>query len=721
MQDPEDESGLRDPYYIRTSAAAGDIPRLVVKCDDAFLVADHHGDFPEIPESEFGFYLGGTRFLRSLELAVHGQRPVHLNAAVSDDGRQVAIDLTNPDLCHGEVVVLQGRTLRLARRLSLGPGSLTETLAVENFSSEPHELVLSWRYQVDFADVFEVRGMIRARRGELLPPVVDAGEVRLAYRGLDEVVRTTTLAFAPLPEKIGAGVARHRLVVRPGEMVPVRLTITALEADRLAPPGAAGASPGVREPESPVHVVTTSHGFDEWVGRAWADLRMLTTETPHGRIAYAGIPWFVAPFGRDSLITALQHLPFDPGLARGTLCFLAAYQGRADDEFTDQNPGKILHEYRRGEMAACREIVFVPYYGSVDATPLFLMLVAEYLRWTGDRALIEQLWSAVEGALGWLGIGPDGTPGPEDTYVFYASRSVRGLVNQGWKDSHDAIMHADGEEARDPIALVEVQGYKFAALHGVAEAAETLGRAGLATRLRRAAARLRRRFVEDFWAEDHGFYALALDGAGAACRVISSNPAHGLWTGLIPDEHAARVAGRLMGPEMFSGWGVRTLGARERRFNPMSYHNGSVWPHDTAIAAAGLRRYGFTDAFLALATGLFEAARHCDGWRLPELFCGFPRLEGYGPTPYPVACSPQAWAAGVVSQLLAEMLGLQPDARGNRLTFVHPVLPEWLPRVELRNLRLGHSRFDVLVRREGAQAAVDVRDRHGDAEIVVRH
>ena len=718
MIEPDDDGGLRDPYYIRASAATSDIPRLVIKCDDAFCVADHHGDFPALPESEFGFYVSGTRFLRSLELAVHGQRALRLNAAVSEDGRQVAVDLTNPDLCHGEIVVLKGRTLRLARRLSLTPTELRQSLAVENFGGEPHELLLTWHYVADFADVFEVRGMIRDRRGELQPPVAEGAEVRLAYRGLDAVTRTTTLAFDPPPERVDAGSARQRLVIRPGEAVEVRLTITA-GADDLTPPAACAPAP--EREDAAVGVVTSSQGFDAWLSRAWADLRMLTTETAHGRIAYAGIPWFVAPFGRDSLITALQHLPFDPGLARGTLRFLAAFQGREDDEFTDQSPGKILHEYRRGEMAACREIVFIPYYGSVDATPLFLMLVAEYLRWTDDRALIADLWPAIEGALGWLGVGPGGDCGAADGYVSYAARSARGLVNQGWKDSHDAIMHADGGEAGGPIALAEVQGYKFAALRSAAEAAEALGRGALGAWLRDAAGRLRARFEQDYWMDDPGFYALALDGDGAPCRVISSNPAHCLWTGLISPERAPRVAGRLMGPEMFAGWGVRTLGSRERRFNPMSYHNGSVWPHDTAIAAAGLRRYGFRDGFMTLATGLFDAARHCEGWRLPELFCGFERQPGYGPTPYPVACSPQAWAAGVVSQLLAAMLGLEPDAPGNRLTLVRPALPEWLPRVELHGLRLGRSRFDVLLTRQGGSAAVDVRARHGDAEIVVRH
>ncbi len=711
MIEPIDEAGDRDPYYIRSSATSADIPHLVVKCDDAFVVADDHGDFPELPESEFGFYVGGTRYLRRLDLAVHGQRPLLLSAAVSDDGRQLAADLTNPDLTHGEVVVLKGRTLRLARRLALGQSELTQVLSVENFGSAPHELRLGWRYFADFADVFEVRGMVRERRGELLPPIISADSARLSYRGLDSILRSTTLRFDPPPEKVSAGVAQHRLVIPPGGAVQIRLTITAVEGDAVAA-WTHGATPREdREPDTPARVVSASTSLDAWIARAWADLHMLTTETPHGRIAYAGIPWFVAPFGRDSIITALQHLPFDPGLARGTLRFLAAYQGREDDAFTDQSPGKILHEYRRGEMANCREIAFVPYYGSVDATPLFLMLAAEYLRWTDDRELLAELRPAIDAALGWL---------ERSDYVSYVSRSARGLVNQGWKDSHDAIMHADGEDAPGPIALAEVQGYKYAALRAVADIADAEERPYPARALRAEAGRLREQFMRDYWMEPEGFSALALDGDGAPCRVLSSNPAHCLWTGLIPAEPAAQIARRLMDEELFTGWGIRTLGVHERRYNPMSYHNGSVWPHDTAIAAAGLRRYGFTEGFLALTTGLFDAARHCDGFRLPELFCGFSRSPGYGPTRYPSACSPQAWAAGVVSHLLGEMLGLAPEARENRLTFVRPVLPEWLPSIEVRGLRLGRSRLDVMVTGGRAGAVVEVLECQGDAEVVVR-
>ncbi len=533
--------------------------------------------------------------------------------------------------------------------------------------------------------------------------------MRLSYHGLDDVVRTTTLRFDPAPEKLSSGLARYRLLLPPGEAVEIRLIVTATEGHAPAPAGRARAEP-TAERDPVVTVFTANASFNDWVARAWSDLRMLTTETEDGRIAYAGIPWFVAPFGRDSLITALQHLPFDPGLARGTLRFLARHQGREDDEFTDQKPGKILHEYRRGEMAACREIVFIPYYGSVDATPLFLMLMAEYLRWTNDRQLLSELMPAIDAALAWI---------TQSEYLTYAARSVHGLVNQGWKDSHDAIMHEDGELATGPIALAEVQGYKYAALNGAAEISETTGWLDAARDLRRSAAHLRERFLQDFWMKDESYCALALDRDGAPCRVISSNPAHCLWTGLLPLEQAGRIRERLMARELFSGWGVRTLRTRERRYNPMSYHNGSVWPHDTAIAAAGLRRCGFTDEFLTLASGLFAAAQHCEGRRLPELFCGFPRLSGYGPTPYPVACSPQAWSAGVVSQILGEMLGLEPEARENRLTFRRPVLPEWLPSVEVRGLRLGQSRIDVVATRGRVGAAVEVLHREGDAEIVV--
>jgi len=718
---PGDSISVGDQYYILASTFTADLPKLVLKHDDAFFVADRRGDFPAIPDSEFGFYVSDTRFLDRFDLRVHDQRPLLLNAAVSHDNLQLAIDLTNADLHDGDTILVAGRMLHLARRLTLYGRELCQTLRVENFAAEAVRVRLDWRFGADFADVFEVRGLHRERRGTLLPPACEASMVRLAYKGLDGAVRTTLLAFEPAPTELTATEATYQLVVPAGGRFDLSITVTTTVSPEDG--GEPLSLPEIvrrrqeeqsRRSAAAAHITTAHEGLSGWLRRSRGDVHMLVTETSAGPMPYAGIPWYVAPFGRDSLITAFQLLPFEPQITRGTLRFLARYQGTHDDPFTDQEPGRILHELRRGEMAACREIPFIPYYGSVDATPLFVMLLAEYLRWTGDRALVGELWPSLERALGWiLGAARD------ERYLRYARRSPVGLGNQGWKDSHDAIMHASGELAEAPIALAEVQGYKYAALLGAAEVADALGWPE-ASKLRELAQRLRNRFDTDFWLDAERFYALALDGDDAPCRVISSNPGHCLWTGIALDKRAAAVSDRLMEPEMFSGWGLRTLSAGERRYNPMSYHNGSVWPHDTAIAAAGLRRYGRSEAFLTLATALFEAALEWEGARMPELFCGLPRAPGLAPTRYPVACSPQAWAAGVPFHLLSAMLGFSPDAQANRLTLIEPVLPPWLDWVEIRDLGLGASRLDFAVSRGSKTAAVELLSRRGDAELVVR-
>jgi glycogen debranching enzyme len=711
-----------DQYYILASTFTADLPKLVLKHDEAFFVADRRGDFPDVPDSEFGFYVGGTRFLDRCDLRVHGQRPLLLNSAVSGDNLQVAVELTNADVHAGDTILLPGRTLHIGRRLTLYGRQLSQTLAIESFAAAPVRVDLDWRFGADFVDVFEVRGLRRERRGEQLAPVCEGATVRLAYRGLDKVVRTTLLTFEPQPQEMTAGAAMYRLTLPAGGRLELSVTVATSETG--ARPENSWSLPAIvhrRREENQSRYqqtsrITTSHeGLTGWLRRSRGDLHMLLTETADGSIPYAGIPWYVAPFGRDSLITALQMLPFEPQIARGTLRFLARHQGTHDDPFTDQEPGRILHELRTGEMAACREIPFIPYYGSIDATALFVMLLAEYVRWTGDRALALELWPALERSLGWI-VGP----GSGDGYLTYRSRSPVGLANQGWKDSHDAIMHASGELATPPIAVVEAQGYKYAALLGGAEVAELLGRSEAAPALRETARRLRDRFEADFWEDRHGFYALALDGENLPCRVTASNPAHCLWTGIAADGHGKAVADRLMAEDMFSGWGLRTLSSRETLYNPMSYHNGSVWPHDTAIAAAGLRRYGQVEAFLSMATALFEAALEWEGSRMPELFCGFPRAPGLGPTRYPVACSPQAWAAGVPFHLLSAMLGLSPDARDNRINLIHPVLPSWLDWVEIRDLRLRDSSLDFVVSRGSQTAAVELLSRRGDAELVVR-
>ncbi|HET8576808.1 MAG TPA: glycogen debranching N-terminal domain-containing protein [Methylomirabilota bacterium] len=715
-----DATSSSDRYYILAASETADRPKLVLKHQESFFVADQRGDFPDVADSEFGLYVRGTRFLRRLELRLDGQLPFFLGAGVSSDNVELWTDVANPDipLEHGET--RKGRTLRVRRRIALDGDEMYQHLTVESFDREERELDVAWWFAADFADVFEVRGLARARRGAMLPTVHEKAVASLGYRGLDEITRVTQLDFFPAPHRLEGGLARYRLVLPAGARTELGLVVSGLQSVERAP--TARSFPDViavrHEEKSTLarqaaEVRTDNALVNRWIERSASDLRMLSTETPQGRIAYAGIPWYVAPFGRDSLITALQVLPFDPDLARGTLRFLAHHQGRRDDAFTDQESGKILHEYRQGEMANCREIAFIPYYGSVDATPLFCILLAECWRWTGDLALMQELWPALESALSWMSrVRASGHP-----YLTYSCRSERGLVHQGWKDSHDAIMHASGEPAAAPIALVEAQGYLYAALQAAATLADAMGRAEESGRRRDEAWHLRERFERDFWMEEEGFYALALDGFDAPCRVVSSNPGHCLWSGIVATDRAPAVARRLTAGDLFSGWGVRTLAAGQPCYNPMSYHNGTVWPHDTAIAATGLQRYGLRDPFVSLASGLFDAVTSCDGFRMPELFCGFGRQPDSWPTRYPVACAPQAWAAGTVFQLLAAMLGLTPDAPARRLTLNRPILPPWLDWIAVRALRLGDDRVDLLVSRGDEGARLEHFECEGDVEV----
>jgi glycogen debranching enzyme len=720
---PRDDLIIGEHYYILASSVAADLPKLVLKHDTAFLVADRRGDFPNIP-GEFGFYVDDTRFLSLFELRMHGQRGLMLNAGLSDDALEAAIDLTNPDVFVNPMVVLPGRSTRLLRRITILGGQLYQWLAIEGFVPDQHELELTLTFAADFVDVFEVRGHPRPRRGEPLPPRVEDKTVRLGYRGLDGVVRTTTLTFDPPPARLTAESATYTLTLAPRQRLEIAVVVAAAREPAPAPrplpfhdaTGRRRAT--VERLDSEAARIRTSHDrFDHWLSRSRHDVHLLLSETPEGFVPDAGIPWYVAPFGRDGLITAFQLLPFEPEIARGVLRYFARHQGTVDDAFTDQEPGKILHELRRGEMAATREIPFIPYYGTVDATPLYVMLAAEHLKWTHDVDFARELWPAIERALAWMErAGAAQGAG----YLAYMRRSPVGLINQGWKDSHDAVMHADGTLAEAPIALAEAQGYQYAALLGAALVAEVVGRPERAAPLRVRARRLQERFESDFWMPDEAFYALALDGAGASCRVVSSNPGHLLWTGIVSDSRAQIVTRRLMEDDMFSGWGVRTLSSRERLYNPMSYHNGSVWPHDTALAAAGMRAYGLTSPFVTLTSGLFEAVLQFENLRMPELFCGFTRVPGHSPTRYPVACSPQAWAAGVVFHLVAAMLALRPEGADNQLTLARPTLPPWLTWIEIRGLRIAKSRLALRVTQGTDSAAVELLARDGDAELVVR-
>jgi glycogen debranching enzyme len=545
--------------------------------------------------------------------------------------------------------------------------------------------------------------------------------VVLAYRGLDGVGRHARLRLDPAPARLTGSEARFDLWLQPQAAQTLSLVVGCGQDD--APASAAAHDEALEAAETGrrnahqarARVVTSNEAFNEWIDRSLADLHMMVTRTRYGPYPYAGVPWFSTPFGRDGIITALEMLWIEPSVARGVLAFLAAHQATESRADQDAEPGKILHEARDGEMAALREVPFGLYYGSVDSTPLFVVLAAAHYTRTADRAFAQALWPHVERALSWIDRYGD-LDG--DGFVEYARRSADGLQNQGWKDSHDSIFHADGALATGPIALCEVQAYVYAARLGAAHLASVLGLPERAAKLLSRADDLRRAFEERFWAEDLGTYALALDGDKRPCRVRTSNAGHALFAGIAGRERAARTAGTLLADTSFSGWGVRTVDASERRYNPMSYHNGSIWPHDNALVAAGLARYGRKDGVLRILEGLFDAAGYLDLDRMPELFCGFKRRTDEGPTLYPVACSPQAWAAGAVLMVLQAALGLMIDAPGRQVVFQHPALPAFLKTVRIDGLRVGEATVDVVVERHAHDVGVTVARRDGPVEIV---
>jgi glycogen debranching enzyme len=463
-------------------------------------------------------------------------------------------------------------------------------------------------------------------------------------------------------------------------------------------------------------VETSKELLSHWIARSQSDLDMLVSRTAHGVYPYAGIPWFSAPFGRDGCIAAIQCLWLRPDLARGVLAFLAATQATTLDRSVDAEPGKILHEARSGEMAVLREVPFHRYYGSVDATPLFVMLAAAYWDRTGDFEFVRKLWPHIQSALAWM---RDHGDRDGDGFIEYARHTQAGLLNQGWKDSSDSIFHADGRLAEPPIALVEVQAYAYAAWSGAARLAASFGYRNEQIAFADHAESLRQRFEAAFWCEELGTYALALDRLKQPCRVRASNAGHVLLCGLAAPERARLVAGTLMSPSGFSGWGIRTIAEGEVRYNPMSYHNGSVWPHDNGLIAMGFARYGLRDALLALFDGIFGTSQFMDLHRLPELFCGFCRETGQPPTRYPVACIPQAWSAASVFGLLDALLGFSFDPAAERIHVNWPVLPDYVDEIRISGLSIGEGQMDLLLRRHLRDVAVNVLDKRGNGELVL--
>jgi glycogen debranching enzyme len=698
------------PFSVHATGPFGR-SRRALKHNDTFLVLDAHGDIGASAGGSDGLFQCDTRFLSRLELLINGKQPLLLGSSLSDDNFLLSVDLTNPDIVADGHVFFQKDMIHIARSIFLWKETIHQRIGVRNHGVSPVKLELTIKFASDFADVFEVRGTVRKKRGFSESRRIDSGKVRYVYRGLDSVVRQTTMHFHPLPTRLDTHQATYRLELaagaafslvvvvsceNPGETAEVPFTRALLSARREMRATRAGAG----------SVATTNEIFNEMLCRGAADLNMLTTETSQGPYPYAGIPWFSTTFGRDGIITALQMMWIAPEIARGVLRRLAAYQAIINDPDADAQPGKILHEMRAGEMAALHEVPFGLYYGSVDATPLFVLLAGVYFERTGDQETIKELWPAIDAALRWMD-GPGDAD--KDGFVEYQRLSADGLANQGWKDSFDAIFHADGKLAEGNIALVEVQGYVFAAKRLAARCARHIGLIDRARALESDTERLAEKFEAAFWCPELGSYAIALDGAKKACGVRSSNAGQVLLTGIASRKKALSVANALLEANSFSGWGIRTIAKGEARYNPMSYHNGSVWPHDNAMIALGFARYGLKDAVIRMFDGLFSAATYMDLRRLPELFCGFQRQRQRGPTLYPVACAPQAWASAVPFALLDASLGFEFDVQKMEIRLRDPRLPPFVDQITIKGLRLGSSEGDLRIRRRSSDdVALDV-------------
>ena len=713
-------------HYIEAQTSLVERALRTLKAGDAFAVLDTNGDCGSVPDSPEGLFFQDTRYLSRFELRFEGKRPLLLGSAIQDDNAALTVDLTNPDIRPGEDTALPRDIIALNRTKFLWQGVLHERIGLRNYDGQRRVFHLECRFDADFRDLFEVRGMQRAQRGTTSVKALGPDRVAFSYNGLDGIVRQTMLRFEPWPTRIESHRVVYEMALEPDERRSILITIACDEPEARQTIGSDEANflRGYRDTRRALRaatsgmtrVETSNHLFNEVIARSSSDMYMLVTPTEHGLYPYAGIPWYSTVFGRDGIITAMMLLWADPSIARGVLRYLAAMQATDIDPAADAQPGKILHERRLGEMAQLGEVPFRRYYGTIDATPLFVMLAGQYYDRTGDRETLAAIWPNIEAALRWCDQFGDRDG---DGFVEYHRETDKGLANQGWKDSHDSIFHADGSGAKGPIALCEVQAYVFAAKQAAARLAQILHRHDLSARLAQEAELLRERFEAAFWCEELGTYALALDGAKRPCRVRTSNAGHALFAGIAAPERARRVAATLMSPDSFSGWGIRTVARGEARYNPMSYHNGSIWPHDNGMIALGLARYGLKGEAAQICSVLFEVATYQELRRLPELFCGFTRRRHRGPTAYPVACSPQAWAAATPFATLAASLGLDLDWKGNAVRFSDPILPSFLGEVVIRRLRLGASDLDLRLHQQGGDVALNVLKRSGDARILL--
>ena len=717
---PGADVAQESPFYIPMTGPAAR-PRRSLKHDDTFIVLDSHGDIGASAGGPDGLFNADTRYLARLELVLDEVQPLLLGSNLRDDNSALTVDLTNPDIYRQGRIVLRKDMLHIVRTIFLWRGTAYQRIGIQNHGDRPASFEVTLLFDNDFADLFEVRGEKRPHRGVGSSKLAGPADVVFEYGGLDGKLRTTALHLDPRPTRLAVNAATYHLELAPQQVRSLFIAVSCDKPVSFKPaPFFRGLLAHRREmrrlTEGAASIETSNNIFNEVLCQAMADLNMLMTDTPQGRYPYAGIPWYSTTFGRDGIITALQMLWIDPRVAHGVLKRLAFYQASTVDPLADAEPGKILHEMRGGEMASLREVPFAQYYGSVDATPLFVLLAGLYVERTGDEKTLAELWPSIEAALHWI----DGAGDPDrDGFVEYRRASEQGLANQGWKDSYDAIFHADGRLAEGHIALAEVQGYVFAGKRLAARCALRMGLAARAEQLATEAQALAARFEQAFWCEKLGTYAIALDGDKQRCEVRTSNAGQLLFSGIASRERAHLVAADLMRSHFFTGWGIRTVARGEARYNPMSYHDGSIWPHDNALIALGFARYGLKRQVEHLFKGLFDAASYMDLRRLPELFCGFQRERRRGPTLYPVACAPQAWASATPFTLLEASLGLEFDVSRREIRLRDPRLPAFLNEVVLRDLRLGPCSVDLRLRRHGEEVSLEVLRTHGQVQVSI--
>jgi glycogen debranching enzyme len=716
-----DEVNVSQQYYIATKTAPSEDRARVLKYGAMFAVFDRLGDIRHQGLGEQGIFHNGTRHLSEMHVQLWKERPLLLSSMIEANNFLFTADLANLDVSRGDKVVIHRGTLHLLRSRFLWRNSCYEELKFVNYGMEPLSVPLNVCFAADFADIFQVRGMTRERIGRVLEPEISRDTLVLGCEGLDRITRRTAIHSEPTPADINGGEMNFRFELRPKGELTISFKMTCEGETR--PSKEYSYAQAVRRAETEMKMLTrtlpqvssSNSRFNDWIRRSSADVQMMTIGNPETNYPYAGVPWFSTVFGRDGIITSMEMLWVQPQLAKGVLEYLASTQAIEVDRKNDAEPGKILHELRHGEMANLDEIPFAKYYGSVDATPLFVMLAGAYYERTGDRALIQQIWPNIRAALDWMDSYGDMDG---DGFVEYAAQGNKGLVQQGWKDSNDSVFHADGSIAEPPIALSEVQGYVYAAKLAASRLSAMLGDEKAAAHLERQASDFRDNFEDAFWCKELDVYALALDGRKRPCKVRASNAGHCLFSGIARNERGKALAQTMFAGDFYSGWGIRTLATGEARYNPLSYHNGSVWPHDNALIAAGLARYGFKNLAGKILLALMDVSSTLELHRMPELFCGLDRREGEGPTLYPVACAPQAWAAAAPFLLIQSCLGLSVQGAHNRVVFTRPALPEGIPHLSIRGLRVGEASVDLLFEREFDSVRVQVLEKQGDVEVV---